>query len=185
MAELLFGAPLLSATGGASTVGLLGAGGVFAPAAGTLASISLTSAVGAGLTAASAFSSIQAGQQQADALKIQARQSGLNARTERLEGRRQSLQIQDQLERDLASQNALFAARGVLQGEGSAEAAKEEATRQATRDIDLARFNTDIAALNAEQRAANARADASAAKKQGIFDAIGTISTFKKPSLVG
>lgn len=36
MGALLLGAPLLSATAGASTVGLLGAGGVFAPAAGSL-----------------------------------------------------------------------------------------------------------------------------------------------------
>jgi hypothetical protein len=53
------------------------------------------------------------------------------------------------------------------------------AQESATKDIDLARFNTDMNALNAEQRAANARSDASAAKQQGIFDAISTVSSFK------
>ena len=172
----------------------LGASASAAATIGTIASV--------GLTAASAFSSLSAGNQQAASLNLQARQAGLNAQAERLEGRRQALAIQDQLDRDLASQNALFAARGVLQGEGSAEAAAQTAKDNATKDIDLARFNTDMNALNAEQRGANARADASAAKSQGIFDAISTVGSFKavkaptggtskvpipkrKPSLVG
>lgn len=145
--------------------------------AGTAATIGTIASVG--LTAASAFSSIQAGSQQAAGLRIQARQAELNARAERLEGKRQAAAIRDQLESDLASQNALFAARGVLQGEGSAEAARVVSQENASRDIDLARFNTDINALNAEQRAANLRADAKAAKSAGIFEGISTIASFK------
>jgi len=183
MAELA----IMAATG-------LGASAGTAATIGTIASI--------GLTAASAFSSIQAGKQQSESLKIQARQAGVNARAERLQGKQQALAIQDQLDRDLASQNALFSARGILQGEGSAEAARTTASNNATRDIDVARFNAEMGALDAEQRGANARADASAAKQQGIFDAVGTLSSFKsvkaptggvskvpipkrKPSLVG
>lgn len=151
--------------------------------AGTAATIGTVASVG--LTAASAFGSIQAGNQQAAALNMQARQSTLNAGFERIEGRRQSLAIKEQLERDLSSQNALFAARGTLQGEGSSLAAQETAQRNASNDIDLALFNSDIAALNAEQRAANSRSDAKAAKKSGIMDAVGTVAGFKLPAGVG
>lgn len=151
--------------------------------AGTAATIGTIASVG--LTAASAFGSIQAGKQEAAALNLQARQADLNARTERLEGKRQALQIEEQLNRDLASQNALFAARGGLQGEGSAAAAEAISRERATQDIDLARFNTDIAALNAEQRASNARSNAKAAKQQGIFDAITTVAGFSAPSVPG
>jgi hypothetical protein len=146
----------------------LGASASTAATIGTIASV--------GMTAASSFGSLSAGSAQADALNIQARQSSLNARTERLEGRRQSLAIQEQLDKDLASQNAIFAARGVLEGEGSAEAASEAAKKNASRDINLARFNSELTALSDDQSAANSRADAKAAKQQGIFDAVGALS---------
>lgn len=148
--------------------------------AGTAATVSTIASVG--LTAASAFSSIQAGNAEAASLNLQARQSDLNARTDRLEGKRQALAIQQQLDKDLASQNALFGARGVLQGEGSAEAAASTAKENASRDINLALFNSDINALSAEQRASNSRADAASAKQGGIFDAVTTIGNFKAPA---
>lgn len=159
------------------------AGTAAGASAGTAATIGTIASIG--LTAASAFSSLQAGKQQAAGLEIQARQSGLNARTERLQGKQEAMAIQENLNRDLASQNALFSARGALQGEGSAEAARVTAQNNATRDIDLARFNADIGALSAEQRGANARADASSAKRQGMFDAAGTLASFKNPSAPG
>lgn len=138
-----------------------------------------------GMTAASAFGSIQAGQQEAASLNLQAKQSDLNARAERLEGKRQARELQDQLNRDLASQNAIFAARGSLQGEGSSAAASDAARDNANEDIDNALFNSEIAALNAEQRASNARSDASAAKKKGILGAAQTVGSYKKPTFFG
>lgn len=158
---------------------LLLAAGASAGTAATAGTIGTIASVG--LTAASAFSSIQAGQAESQSLKIQARQADLNARTSRLEGKRQSLAIQEKLDADLASQNALFGARGVLQGEGSAAAAADKAKDNASRDINLALFNADIDALSAEQRSANSRTDASAAKAGGIFDAIQTVGSFKLP----
>lgn len=127
--------------------------------------------VAVAVAAVSAVSSISAGQQQARALKTQARQADLNAQAEKLAGRREALEIENKLAQDLASQNALFAARGTLQGEGSSLAAQETAQENASKDIDLALFNSEIASLNAKQRAANARSDASAAKTQGYLNA--------------
>nr|DAQ81605.1 MAG TPA: hypothetical protein [Caudoviricetes sp.] len=151
--------------------------------AGTAATIGTIASIG--LTAASAFSSINAGKQQAASLKLQARQQTANALSDRLQGRQQALQLQEQLDRDLASQNAMFAARSTLQGEGSALAAQETAQKNATRDIDLARFNADISALSNEQAAANSRADAKAAKTKGYMDALQTIGSYRSPSMPG
>lgn len=153
-----------------------GASAGLASAAGTAGSF-----LSIGLTAASAFGSLSSGQQQASSLNLQARQADLNARTEKLEGKRKSLALQEQLDRDLASQNALFATRGILQGEGSALAAEEKARENATSDINLAVFGSDIAAGNAQQRGSNLRADATAAKSKGRFDALTTIGGLKFP----
>jgi hypothetical protein len=145
--------------------------------AGTAATIGTIASVG--MTAASAFGAINAGKAEAQSLKIQARQSDLSAQATRLEGRRQALSLEKNLQADLASQNAIFGARGILAGEGSALAAEQESKRAATRDIDLARFGTEIDALGSEQSASNARSDASAAKSAGMMKALGAVADFK------
>lgn len=142
--------------------------------AGTASTVGTIATIG--MTAASAFSSMQAGKQEAAALNLQARQAGLNARLERLKGKQQAVEIQSQLNRDLASQNALFAARGGLAGEGSSLAAQMAARENATRDIDIARFNSEIGALNAEQRQSMFRSDAKSAKRAGMMNAVSTIA---------
>lgn len=131
----------------------------------------------------SAVSAVAAGQQQAQSLKLQSKQAALNAEAEGLEGRRQSLEIQDSLARDLASQNALFGARGILEGEGSAAAAADTARANATSDIENALFNTELNKQSALQRSANLKSDASAAKASGFLKAgeavAGGFSAFK------
>lgn len=190
MATALVGAPLLSAlptAGGASVVGALGAGGVFAPAAGFAAGLSQGFSLLNGLgTAASAYGQIQAGRQEKAALDLQARQSDLAARQEKLRGKQQAQLIRDQLSRDLASQNALFAARGGLAGEGSAQAARGAATTEASRDIRIAQFDAGQRTTQKLIEADQYRAEGSAAQLIGVSRAIGTIQnsrTFRKFSL--
>lgn len=63
MGAALLGVPLLSATGAGSAIGLLGAGGVFAPAAGSLfASVGLGTLLSAAGTATSIFGAIRGAQ---------------------------------------------------------------------------------------------------------------------------
>jgi len=145
MAELMIIGGL--AAGGGATAGLTGLIG------GT--------AIGGSLV--SAFS-------QKKAFDMQARQSEFNAKLERLEGRRQSLDISRQLERDLASQNALFAARGGGAGEGSALAVAGESRSAASEAIDNARFNASVGALGREQQASNLKAQGKAALIKGVTD---------------
>lgn len=142
--------------------------------AGTAATIGTITSIG--LTAASAFSAISAGQAESADLKIQARQATLSSKQETLRGKQTALAIQDRLTQDLASQNALFGARGMIASEGSAEAAREVSKINAGRDIDLARFDADIAAGNFDQQSANLKAQASNAKTQGFVNAFDTLS---------
>jgi hypothetical protein len=185
MGAALLGAPLLSATAGASTVGLFGAGGVFSAsvAASTIGGAVLKFAgselLSGLLTGAGAFGQIQAGNMQADILNMQARQSELSARQESLKGRQQSLAIKKQLERDLSSQNATFAARGVLAGEGSAAAAAEESRQNASDDIDIATFGAEMGSESEKIQAAQDRISAAAAKKAGRNEAINSIAGSK------
>lgn len=158
----------MSSTAGASTVGLLGAGGVFAPMAG-----SLFTSIGAGtllsgvMTAASAFGQIQSANMQAQALNMQARQADIQARNELLRGRQTSLAIRQQLERDLAGASATFAARGVLQGEGSSQAALDKSRANATDDINIAMYGAKMGSESEMMQGQQYRAEAKATKTLG------------------
>jgi hypothetical protein len=168
----------MSATAGASTVGALGAGGVFSAkiAGASLLKIAGGNLLSGLLTGASAFSSIQAGNMQMDILNAQARQADLNARMETLKGKQQALTIRKQLDKDLASMNATFAARGVLAGEGTAAAAEEESRRNAEEDINIARFGAEMGAESDRMQAQQYRMEAGAARSAGVTNALNTIT---------
>lgn len=174
--EAMVGASLLSGTAGASTVGLLGAGGVLAPAAGTLFSGGVGSLLSGLLTGASAFSQVQAGNLNAQILNIQARQSDLNARQETVKGRQKALAIKDNLERTLAGQNATFEARGVLQGEGSALAAEQASRDNASKDIDSAMFDAQFASESEKLQGTQFRSEAKSSKSAGYTRAAETLA---------
>lgn len=169
--EALVGAALLSGTAGASAVGLVGAGGVFAPAAGSIAgalgSIGGMSLLSGVMTAASAFGQIQSANMQAASLNMQARQADIQARNELLRGRQTSLAIRQQLERDLAGASATFAARGVLAGEGSAQAALDKSRADATEDINIAMYGAKMGAESEMMQGQQYRMEAKASKTLG------------------
>lgn len=173
----------VAGTGGAAgTVGLFGAGGALSLTAGSIGLPTLFSAV---LTGASAFSQMRAGNMQASLYNMQAQQSLMSARMESLKGRQQALQIREKLERDLASQNATFAARGMLSGEGSALAASEKSQANAESDINIATFGAEMGSESEKMQAAQYGISAKSAKKSGVIDAMGTISDSKSISKIG
>lgn len=182
--EALVGSALWTTAGGTAvgTTGLfgaagsLGAGGIISGAASSLFGSSLLQGL---LTGAGAFGQMQAGNMQASILNMQAQQSELNARMESIKGRTQALQIKKQLDRDLASQNATFAARGVLAGEGSAKAAADISRENAEEDINVAMFGARMGSESDRLQAAQYRAEGSAAKTAGRVEAINTISTYR------
>ena len=178
MTAALLGASLLSDTAGASVVGLAGVGGTFSASvlADSVARVLGSSLLSGLLTGASAFSSVQAGNMQAGLMNLQGQEADLNARMETLKGRQQALLIKNNLDKDLASQNAIFASRGLLAGEGSAEAAAEESKKNAEEDINVANFGAEMGSESDKLRAAQYRIEAKAARKTGVTDAIGTIT---------
>jgi hypothetical protein len=139
----------------------------------------------AGMTAVSAFGQIQAGRQQQSLMSLQANQAELNARMEMNKGREQSLIIRDQLDRDLASQNAIFSARGTLQGEGSALAAVDQSKENATRDLEVARFGSELSAESSRLRAAQYKFEGKVAKRDGYTNAFNTVANSKSFSTLG
>ncbi len=159
----------LGSSAGAGTAGLFGAGGSF----------SLLSTAGTLATGLSTVSSIQAGRQQSAVYKAQARQAELQARNTLLQGRQQSLAIKEQLNRDVATQAAGFAARGVLSGEGSALAAMEQSKLNASRDIEYAMYGANMGYYQGNAQAAQYRTSASASTLSGYTNAVNTLTRSK------
>jgi hypothetical protein len=98
-----------------------------------------------------------------------------------LKGREQSLSIRRQLEKDLAGANALFAARGALQGQGSAAAAIDAAKRRASEDINAAMFGANA---NADASRMQARQYKSQASSQVIGGFMGAADAIGKNSRI-
>ena len=154
----------------AATAGTTAAAGTAA----TGASMSLGTILSLGMTGASAFGQIMAGQQQAAMSRFQARQADLQAKLDGIKGREQALQIRQKLERDLAGANAAFGSRGLL-GEGSSLAAVQAGKERATLDIEAARFGAANAADASRAQAGQYRAQASSQASGGFLGAVSTI----------
>jgi hypothetical protein len=188
--EALVGAAAWSAGGTAiGSAGLFGAAGSFGAGGlitGALSSMGGGSMLSGLLTGASAFGQISAGNSSAAMMNINAQQAELNARMQMIKGREQALTISKQLDKDLASQNALFSARGVLQGEGSALAANTAAKDNAEKDLEVARFGAETGSESDKLRAAQYRAEAKMAKAAGRTEAMNTLTSNRQVmSLLG
>ncbi len=146
--------------------------------AGTAATVSTV--VGAGLTAASAFGSIMGGSQQNAVYKAQAQQYELSARTEELKGREQADKIRRGLQATLASQNAAFAARGISLNSGTPLNLGNVSKSEASKDIEDAQFNASMASGAERLNAVQSRISGKAAKTAGYGNAMSTI--FKSSS---
>lgn len=172
---MLLGAPLLSATAGASTVGLIGAGGAFAPAMGTLFSGSALSALSTGLTLASASSSLFGGLQQASALKTQgaqeawalnmtAREDMLSAKEEVTRGKEEANDIMDAMIQTIGQQRVAAAANGMDIGFGT-PVSVENATRDlANLQLGVTRSDAQIRSIARRRQSYATRQRASAVR---------------------
>ncbi len=155
----LGGTGAAGATG--ATAGLFGAGGSF----------SLLTTAGTLATGLSVASSVQAGRSQQSVYNAQAKQAQLQARNTILQGRQQSLVIKEQLNRDLATQAAGFAARGILSGEGSSLAAMEQSNVAATRDINYAMYGANMGYAQNMSQSQQYKISGSASKMSGYVNA--------------
>lgn len=126
--------------------------------------------IGTVLSAGSAISSIMGGQQGAAVSKMQSQQAQLAARQEELKGRETAASIRRNLSASLASQNAIFAARGIAPS-GTPMTIANESKSAAARDIDLARFGAGQSAGALRTQAQQYQIEGQAKKIGGFADA--------------
>lgn len=180
MATALLGAPLLSAAGAgaASTVGLLGAGGVFAPSAGLLASAAsgtlgtLVSYAGVASTVMGGLSAYSSGRQQEASAKfnaiqqdLQTRQAGIRATEAQTEARRSFL-------KSLSAAQASYSTRGVSLSSGTPFTAQLQAAGDAQRDINTLATGAELDRLQGQQQAEQYRIQGRAYRQAGTSKAM-------------
>jgi hypothetical protein len=148
----------------------------FGANAATLATVGTVGSILSGVsTAASVFGQISGGGQQAAIAKAQAQQYELAAKQEELRGREQADNIRRSLQSSLASQRAIFGARGISLNSGTPRILSAESSNAASRDIDTARFNAGQSAFALRSQGAQARIEGKAAKMGGYMGGLKTI----------
>jgi hypothetical protein len=123
------------------------------------------------LLVGSAGMSILSGVQGQMVSKAQSQQAQLAARQEELKGREQANQIRRNLSQALASQNAIFAARGINPTTGTARVISQESMSQAARDVDITRFGATQAAGALRSQAQQYKIEGNAKLMSGFTDA--------------
>ena len=166
-AEALLAAPVFSPPGFS----------VFQVASATTALTSLPTLLNLGLTGAGTLLQARGSDVQSESLVVQARQQELAGRTEELRGRQQALRISQQRDRDLASTNAIFASRGIVTSSGTPAQAQVESRRQASEDIEIARFGGDTAGTAARITGESLRTEADATRTAGRARALRTVGS--------
>lgn len=151
--------PWLTTAGSLSSIA--SAGGVAGAIAGS------GSLLSSGFSAFGALGQIVGGNQQAAVSKAQAAQYALSARQEELKGREQADMIRRSLQASLASQNAIYAARGVSTRTGTPVTIGNVSRTEASRDIETAQFNAGMSAGAERLRATQAKIEGKSAKTAG------------------
>jgi hypothetical protein len=109
----------------------------------------------------------QSGKMQAQQYKLQAQQSTINARIEKVNAEEKANEIRRNLMANLGSANATFAARGIGIGSGTPEQARTESAKNASLNIEKARFGGTMASNEKLLQASQDRINASSAKSSG------------------
>lgn len=124
----------------------------------------------------SAGASVAAGQQQATLLEAEAKQKQFAAKQEIVNAKEQVNTIQRQLIEDIATQNASFAARGILSSSPSVLAAVGRSAQNATRDIQVARAGGVSSSFTSSAEASVARSQKTTARTTGVLNAIPSLA---------
>ena len=147
--------PLLPALAGGATVG------------------SVLTGVSALAGIASGISSYQQGQAQADRAELQSRAAEVN-------GRMEAIAVNEQLLKTLSRNNAVAAASGI-QSTGSVQRAQEAAQIQASQELSVNRFNTEMQKTALTRKAENIRSGSKVQLAGSLFDTVSSgASAFTK-----
>lgn len=171
--ETMLLAGTAAATGGTALPWLSTAGSIGS----MVSNVGVGSLLSTGMTAFSAFGQISAGSQQNAIAKAQARQYELAARQEELKGREQADNIRRSLQASLASQRAMFGARGISLNSGTVRGLASESMTAAARDIEIARFGAGQNADALRGQAYQSRIEGRAGRVAGYTGAAKTLSS--------
>lgn len=122
--------------------------------------------------AAEIITPVIAGREQEKQFIFEAREKQTQARLEGLRAKERVRSINEQLESDIASANALFAARGITTGSGTSRGVLSKISQQASRDIEATQFGGLANQIQLRRQALNLRRTGKAAKAAGILQGI-------------
>lgn len=132
----------------------------------------------AGLTAATAYSQLKAGQQQAKGLMQQAAFKRVQARSEALKYKQQGIAVMDNILQTQATINARAGAGGIDPLSGSARALALYADKKGANELYLTRDGEKIAFGVGEAQAMQYASQAKSAMAAGRTAALSTITTY-------
>ena len=141
------------------------------------AGMSTLQIVGAGLSALSAVQQIQAGRQQAAALRAQGVQERLKARSAAIRHRQEGVAVLESIVKNNATVVARAASGNVNPFTGTPMMLQQYARKEGFDEFGLAQDNAELALVVGEVNEEQYGMAATQARRQGVFNAVGTLAT--------
>lgn len=126
-------------------------------------------------TGFAAYAQLQAGKAREQDLQYQADLLKQQARLEELSAREQALQLKKQVQSDISRSRALFAARGIKLGQGTALAAEEFSMQQESEDLDTLMFGVNQKVKQLTKESSFAQSRGSSQRRMARLNTFGTI----------
>jgi len=142
-----------------------------------IAGMSTLQVASAAFSAVSAIGQMQAGRQQARAYRAQAKQEELKGKQAELQYRQQGLEVLRRTRQNIATVTARAAAGGLSPYSGSPQSLRNYAAATGTEEFYLAQENAQLAQITGEVNSQQYRMAASQARRQGFYNAVGTLGT--------
>lgn len=141
------------------------------------AGMSTLQLVGAGLSAISAVQQIQAGRQQAAALRAQGVQERLKARSAAIRHRQEGVAVLENIVKTNSTVVARAASGNTNPFTGTPMMLQQYARKEGFNEFGLAQDNADLALVVGEINEEQYGMAATQARRQGVFNAVGSLAT--------
>jgi len=135
----------------------------------------MSAGIGLALSAVSAVGQIQAGRAQARAYQRQAEIEKLKAKRTEIQYKEQGVAVLRKLRQNLSTVTARAASGGLDPYSGTPQSIKDYGAKTGTEEFYLAQENAALALVTGDINAAQYRDAASQARRQGFYNAIGTM----------
>lgn len=140
-----------------------------------IAGMSTLQVASAAFSAVSAIGQMQAGRQQARAYQAQAKQSELQGKQAELQYRQQGIEVLRRVRANISSVTARAAAGGLNPYSGSSQSLRNYAAATGAEEFYLSQENAALAQITGDMNAQQYRMAASQARRQGFYNAVGTL----------